>query len=105
MYMYPLFSQVDRARENLLPSLFRQLNNQSEYRRIGSGHQPLCVHRIRVSFKNEPGEGSGVVRSFFTAVAEAVMSEEPLPELDYNVSNTTSRGMSCEYSVLYVQAL
>ena len=62
---------------------------------MGAGNQPLCSHRIRVSFKNEPGEGSGVVRSFFTAAAEAFMSEEPLPELDYNVS-INSRGMSCE---------
>ena len=39
---------------------------------MSSGQQPLCVHRLRVTFKNEPGEGSGVVRSFFTAVAEVL---------------------------------
>ena len=35
-----------------------------------SGSQPLCVHKVKVSFDGEPGEGSGVLRSLFTAAAE-----------------------------------
>lgn len=32
------------------------------------------MSRIKVTFKDEPGEGSGVVRSFYTAVAEVIFS-------------------------------
>jgi hypothetical protein len=35
-----------------------------------------------VTFKDEPGEGSGVARSFYTAIAEAILSQEKLPNLD-----------------------
>ena len=31
---------------------------------------PLAVNRVKVTFKDEPGEGSGVARSFYTAIAE-----------------------------------
>lgn len=34
------------------------------------GTPPLCVHRVKVTFAGEPGEGSGVLRSLFTAMAE-----------------------------------
>lgn len=36
----------------------------------------------QVTFKDEPGEGSGVARSFYTAIAEAIQSEEKLPNLE-----------------------
>ena len=36
----------------------------------------------QVLFENEPGEGSGVLRSLFTAFADAVLSEETLPKLE-----------------------
>lgn len=35
-----------------------------------------------MTFKNEPGEGTGVARSFYTAIAEALLSNERLPPLD-----------------------
>ena len=37
---------------------------------------------LQVTFKDEPGEGSGVARSFYTALAEALLSSEPLPNLE-----------------------
>ena len=43
---------------------------------------PLCVHRCKVTFKDEPGEGSGVARSFYTAFANAVLDAEKLPNLE-----------------------
>ena len=37
---------------------------------------------LQVSFKDEPGEGSGVARSFYVAFAQAVLSSEKLSSLD-----------------------
>jgi E3 ubiquitin-protein ligase EDD1 len=42
----------------------------------------MAVHRVKVTFKDEPGEGSGVARSFYTAIAQAFLSNEKLPNLD-----------------------
>ena len=36
----------------------------------------------QVTFQNEPGEGSGVARSFYTSLAEALQANQPLPNLD-----------------------
>ena len=47
----------------------------------------------QVVFDNEPGEGSGVLRSLFTAFAEAVLSGEALPRLD---GLTQHQRSSCE---------
>lgn len=49
---------------------FKELNNQynSYHRRASS--TCLAVNRVKVTFKDEPGEGSGVARSFYTALAE-----------------------------------
>jgi E3 ubiquitin-protein ligase EDD1 len=51
---------------------FKELNNQynSYHRRTSSTHPCLAVNRVKVTFKDEPGEGSGVARSFYTALAE-----------------------------------
>lgn len=53
--------------------MFTKLNQFCERQTITmsqSGSQPLCVHKVKVSFDGEPGEGSGVLRSLFTAAAE-----------------------------------
>ncbi len=47
----------------------KQLNQQYN-RRTNTSGPPLCVHRVKVTFKDEPGEGSGVARSFYTAFAQ-----------------------------------
>lgn len=51
---------------------FKELNNQynSYHRRTSTTHPCLAVNRVKVTFKDEPGEGSGVARSFYTALAE-----------------------------------
>ena len=41
--------------------------------------RPFLCRGIRVEFKDEPGEGSGVVRSLLASAAEALLSQEPLP--------------------------
>ncbi|GFO10305.1 E3 ubiquitin-protein ligase ubr5 [Plakobranchus ocellatus] len=73
--------EVERDRNQLLPQTFKQLNTYFNRRTNASG-PPLCVQRVKVTFKDEPGEGSGVARSFYTAVANAAVSQEKLPPLD-----------------------
>ncbi|ERE60414.1 E3 ubiquitin-protein ligase [Cricetulus griseus] len=71
--------EVDRDRDLLIQQTMRQLNNHFG-RRCAS--TPMAVHRVKVTFKDEPGEGSGVARSFYTAIAQALLSNEKLPNLD-----------------------
>lgn len=63
------FSKMERNRTNLLVQTFKDLNTQfgSQNRRI---NPPLGINRVKVTFKDEPGEGSGVARSFYTSIAE-----------------------------------
>ncbi|XP_071034360.1 E3 ubiquitin-protein ligase UBR5 isoform X5 [Parasteatoda tepidariorum] len=77
-------TKVERDRTSLLQHTFKELNTQyNNYaRRNSGGTPPLTVSRVKVTFKDEPGEGSGVARSFYTAVAEAVLSSERLPNLE-----------------------
>ncbi|CAH8458674.1 unnamed protein product [Heterobilharzia americana] len=72
-----------------------------------SGQQGiLSCRRIKVTFKDEPGEGSGVARSFFTAFSEAVLSQESLPNLSLfiqqnsNSSNNQPPHFHRHYTVL-----
>ncbi|XP_053571897.1 E3 ubiquitin-protein ligase UBR5 [Bombina bombina] len=71
--------EVDRDRDLLIQQTMRQLNNHFGRR---CATTPMAVHRVKVTFKDEPGEGSGVARSFYTAVAQAFLSNEKLPSLD-----------------------
>jgi E3 ubiquitin-protein ligase EDD1 len=49
----------------------KELNTQYNiYNRRASNTPPLAVNRVKVFFKDEPGEGAGVTRSFYTAIAE-----------------------------------
>ncbi|KAK6168099.1 hypothetical protein SNE40_021993 [Patella caerulea] len=73
--------EVERDRVSLLKTTFKQLNTHFN-RRTNTTGPPIAVHRVKVTFKDEPGEGSGVARSFFTAVANAILSPEKLPPLD-----------------------
>lgn len=74
-------SKIDRARNCLIPQTFKELNTQynNNNRRITP---PLAFNRVKVTFKDEPGEGSGVARSFYTLIAEALLSRENLPNLE-----------------------
>lgn len=77
-------SKMERGRAQLLILSFKELNTQfnNYHRRASSSQPPLAVNRVKVTFKDEPGEGSGVARSFYTAIAEALLSMEKLPSLE-----------------------
>lgn len=78
------FGKLDRERNALIQQTFRELNSMFSNisRRLTAGSPLLAVSRVKVTFKDEPGEGSGVARSFYTAFAEAILSSEKLPPLE-----------------------
>lgn len=63
---------MERDRTQLLLQTFKEFNTQYNNfsRRVTGLEPPMAVNRVKVTFKDEPGEGSGVARSFYTAVAE-----------------------------------
>ncbi|XP_066269411.1 E3 ubiquitin-protein ligase UBR5-like [Branchiostoma lanceolatum] len=79
--------EVERERTLLIQQTLRQLNTQFG-RRSSTGGPPMAVHRVKVTFKDEPGEGSGVARSFYTAIAQAFLSSDKLPNLDSVLGGT-----------------
>ncbi|XP_076167114.1 E3 ubiquitin-protein ligase hyd isoform X4 [Ptiloglossa arizonensis] len=75
--------KLERDRTQLLVQTMKELNTQYNlYNRRASNTPPLAVNRVKVIFKDEPGEGSGVTRSFYTAIAEALLVNEKLPNLE-----------------------
>ncbi|XP_010744918.1 E3 ubiquitin-protein ligase UBR5 isoform X6 [Larimichthys crocea] len=80
--------EVDRDRDQLIQQTMRQLNTHFGRRCTTT---PMAVHRVKVTFKDEPGEGSGVARSFYTAIALALLSNDKLPNLD--CVQSVSKGM------------
>ncbi|CAL1688637.1 unnamed protein product [Lasius platythorax] len=75
--------KVERDRTQLLVQTMKELNTQYNiYNRRASNTPPLAVNRVKVFFKDEPGEGAGVTRSFYTAIAEALLANEKLPNLE-----------------------
>uniref|UniRef100_A0A674ABS4 E3 ubiquitin-protein ligase UBR5 n=1 Tax=Salmo trutta TaxID=8032 RepID=A0A674ABS4_SALTR len=80
--------EVDRDRDQLIQQTMRQLNTHFGRRCTTT---PMAVHRVKVTFKDEPGEGSGVARSFYTAIALAFLSNDKLPNLD--CVQSVSKGM------------
>ncbi|XP_022162662.1 E3 ubiquitin-protein ligase UBR5 isoform X4 [Myzus persicae] len=91
-------SKLERDRNQLILMTFKELNNQynSYHRRTSSTHPCLAVNRVKVTFKDEPGEGSGVARSFYTALAEALLSCDKLP----NLESVQVGGRYSQYTVL-----
>lgn len=77
-------TKIERDRNLLIQQTFKELNTQynNYHRRTSTTGPPLSVNRVKVTFKDEPGEGSGVARSFYTAIAEALLSSEKLPNLE-----------------------
>jgi E3 ubiquitin-protein ligase EDD1 len=73
--------KIERNRASLLTQTFKELNTHfnNHNRRV---QPPLAFTRVKVTFKDEPGEGSGVARSFYTSIAEALLSNEKLPNLE-----------------------
>ena len=78
---------VSRDRTSLICDTFTQLDSFVESRH--GLLTPLCVKQVKVSFKNEQGEGSGVTRSFYTSFADAILSDETLPSLECLSSQRT----------------
>lgn len=85
---------MDRDRDLLIQQTMRQLNNHFGRR---CATTPMAVHRVKVTFKDEPGEGSGVARSFYTAIAQAFLSNEKLPNLDC-IQNANKGTHTSKYS-------
>jgi len=77
-------AKMERDRTQLIVQTMKELNTQyNTYNRRSSPSQPpLAVNRVKVTFKDEPGEGSGVARSFYTAIAEALLANQKLPNLE-----------------------
>ena len=66
---------MERERTLLLQKTFRTLNtyycrNHNMSSSSSSSIPPLAVQRVKVTFKDEPGEGSGVARSFYASIVE-----------------------------------
>ncbi|RDD37597.1 E3 ubiquitin-protein ligase UBR5 [Trichoplax sp. H2] len=93
-----LVIEVERDGAAMIKQTVISLNDF--YKKHQTLDQPLAVHRVKASFKNEPGEGSGVARSFYSGIAEAFLSNEKLPVLnagssssrDVNLGNDRRRG-------------
>ncbi|XP_015437397.1 PREDICTED: E3 ubiquitin-protein ligase UBR5 isoform X2 [Dufourea novaeangliae] len=75
--------KLEQDRTQLLVQTMKELNTQYNlYNRRATSTPPLAVHRVKVTFKDEPGEGTGVTRVFYTAIAEALLANEKLPNLE-----------------------
>lgn len=76
---------MDRDRTLLIQKTFRTLNTYY-YRNhnmssSSSSIPPLAVQRVKVTFKDEPGEGSGVARSFYASIVEVSLKPTARIEL------------------------
>ncbi|CAF0940743.1 unnamed protein product, partial [Didymodactylos carnosus] len=79
------FESMERDRALLISKTFRTLNShyyRNQNTNSSSTTPPLAVQRVKVTFKDEPGEGSGVARSFYAAIVEAILSDEKLSHLE-----------------------
>lgn len=92
--------KMERDRAKLLQQTFAELNSAfaGQNRRAHSAQPPLVVNRVKVTFRDEPGEGSGVARSFYTSVAEALLANEKLPPFEPTTgsgqNNSSTNGTS-----------
>lgn len=80
-------TNVDRDRNTLIRQTIKELNNTyhlSERNQSRRNHElpPLACSKVKVSFKDEKGEGNGVARSFYTAFCEAILSSEKPANFD-----------------------
>lgn len=97
-------AKMERNRNSLIVQTFKELNTHfgNQNRRI---HPPLAFNRVKVTFKDEPGEGSGVARSFYTSIAEALLANEKLPNLEAAQVGTNNAagpsGASSKYAATF----
>lgn len=90
--------KMERNRSNLLIQTFKELNTHfnNQNRRL---FPPLAFNRVKVTFKDEPGEGSGVARSFYTSIAEALLANEKLPNLEAAQVGSSTTSSNGKYSM------
>ncbi|XP_054747498.1 E3 ubiquitin-protein ligase hyd isoform X1 [Anastrepha obliqua] len=94
-----ILCKLERNRESLIIQTFKELNAQfgSQARRTQT---PLTFNRVKVTFKDEPGEGSGVARSFYTSIAEALLATAKMPHLE-----STHIGINSKYGAPFSSIL
>jgi len=93
---------MERDRILLIQKTFRTLNSyyyRNQNMNSSSSVPPLAVQRVKVTFKDEPGEGSGVARSFYSSIVEAILSEEKLPVLELGSYGASSAAQSTSGSL------
>ena len=93
---------MERDRVLLIQKTFRTLNSyyyRNQNISSSSAVPPLAVQRVKVTFKDEPGEGSGVARSFYSSIVEAILSEEKLPALELSGYSNSSSTQSASGSI------
>ncbi|OAF66515.1 hypothetical protein A3Q56_05751 [Intoshia linei] len=76
--------KVNRSPPILLLSTFKQICRHF-WKYWNETNSVIPISRFRVSFVYEPGEGSGVSRSFFIVFIEAIMSKVVLSEFLKNI--------------------
>jgi len=101
-----IFSQMSRDKHTLLTQTLRQLDQQFSRRHVSASSsagtstvtnndqsmsQPLASHKVKVTFRDEPGEGTGVARSFYSAVADAFLTCRHVPLITTNLSTGTEK--------------
>ena len=103
---------VHRTRDKLIPQTVKKLNE--EYQKIKEsasrsrkmpemktglsrlserphrGDNYLVAKKIKVKFEGEPGEGNGVMRSFFTTIADAFLENKKVPAAALKSENSSS---------------
>ena len=70
---------MERDRILLIQKTFRTLNSyyyRNKNMNSSSSVPPLAVQHVKVTFKDEPGEGSGVARSFYSSIVEVSLIED-----------------------------
>lgn len=85
-----ILCKLERNRDSLIIQTFKELNTQfgNQNKRV---HPPPAFNRVKVTFKDEPGEGSGVARSFYTSISEALLASAKIPNLESaQVGNSNS---------------
>uniref|UniRef100_A0A7E4ZWY5 E3 ubiquitin-protein ligase UBR5 n=1 Tax=Panagrellus redivivus TaxID=6233 RepID=A0A7E4ZWY5_PANRE len=121
------FSGMLRDKSALITQTFRTLNQAYSRRLAGGntsnngmgqhmrfiGHReilneppppPLASHKVKVTFKDEPGEGTGVARSFYSAVADALatLQNMPLEGFEYFEENDKRSRLSSSSTTVVV---
>jgi len=72
-----VLKDLKRTRVDLLAGTIKQLNTHIQKSR--RKELPFACHSVKVTFKDEPGEGTGVARSYFASVAEALLQSGDFP--------------------------